>query len=134
MNTFLTYLVSLFVIVVSVLNTLYIKSELERLFREKKGVFLFHLCNVLIILMVAFATYAVMTRYIMGSEFNWLLQLVILLFMILPIYMIGHFAFEKYKFANRKYSIAENGKVLIISEKYLKKKKRPSRFKKYNEF
>lgn len=130
----LTFLICLFVIVVSVLNTLLIKSELERLFREKKGVFIFHICNVLIILMVAFAAYAVVTRYIMGGELDWLSQMVILLFTILPIYMVGHFVFEKYKLVNRKYSTAENGKILIISKKYLKKKKRSTRFRKYNEF
>ena len=134
MNSLLAYFISLFVIVVSVLNTLYIKSELERLFRERNGVFLFHICNVLIILIAAFATYAVMTRYIIGSQFNWLLQLVILLFMIIPIYILGHFAFETYKLNNRKYTSAEDGKILIISEKYLNGKKRSSRFKKYNDF
>ncbi|GAA0345528.1 hypothetical protein GCM10008967_39970 [Bacillus carboniphilus] len=130
----LTFLICLFVIVVSVLNTLLIKSELERLFREKKGVFIFHICNVLFILMVAFAAYAVVTRYVLGRELDWVFQMVILLFTILPIYILGHFAFEKYKLVNRKYSTAENGKVLIISEKYLKKKRRPNRFRKYNEF
>lgn len=134
MYTFLTYLICLFVIVVSVLNTLLIKSELERLFREKKGVFIFHICNVLIILMVSFAAYAVVTRYVLGRELDSVFQMVILLFTILPIYIFGHFAFEKYKFVNRKYSTAENGKILIISEKYLKKKRRPNRFRKYNEF
>lgn len=132
MYTGLTYLVSLFVIVISVFVTLMIMSELERLFREKKAVVPFHICNVLITLMVTFAAHAVMTIYIIGKEVNWTLQLVILMFIILPVYILGHFAFEKYKSVYRKYTPGENGKVIILNEKYIKKKKGFSKFKNYN--
>ncbi|MBS4193265.1 hypothetical protein KHA94_24585 [Bacillus sp. FJAT-49705] len=131
MYTVLAYLVSLFVIVISVLTTLYIKSELERMFREKKDVVPFHICNVIIILMVSFVTHAVMTLYVAENEFKWMLQLVLLLFIILPIYILGHFAFEKYKQVNRKYDTIENRKVIILNERHLGKK-RPAIFKNYN--
>lgn len=134
MYSVLTYFVSLFVIVISVFTTLFVKNELEQLFREKKGVLSFHICNVVIILMVSMVAHAVMTTYIMGNEFNWILQLGILMFMILPIYIIGHFAFEKYKSVYRKYIPTENRKVVVLNEKYLKKKKMTSKFKNYNSF
>ena len=134
MNSFLTYFVSLFVIVISVFTTLFVKNELEQLFREKKGVLSFHICNVVIILMVSMVAHAVMTTYIIGNEFNWILQLGILMFMILPIYTIGHFAVEKYSSVYRKYIPTENRKVVVLNEKYLKKKKMSSKFNRYNSF
>lgn len=127
-----SYFVSLFVIVISVFITLFFKNELERMFQEKKDALPFHICNLLITLMVSFAAHAIMTIYIMGDEFNWIVQPIILLFIILPIYLIGHFAFEKYNSVYRKYITAENGKVIILNEKYLKKKKWPSNFRNYN--
>lgn len=132
MYTVLSYFVSLFVIVISVFITLLFKNELERMFQEKKDMVPFHICNMLITLMVSFMAHAVMTIYIIGNEFNLILQLVILMFMILPIYILGHFAFEKYKSVYRKYITAENGKVIVLNEKYLKKKKWFSKFKNYN--
>ncbi|OIK15912.1 hypothetical protein BIV60_07250 [Bacillus sp. MUM 116] len=140
MSMVLTYVVSLFVIVISVFITLLIKSELDRLFREKKdgvpfykkNAVPFHICNVVIVLMVSFGANAVMAIYISGNEFSLIPQLVILMLFVLPFYILGHFAFKKYKFINRKYTRSENKKVLIINEKHLQGKKRPSRFKHYN--
>ncbi|MFP7299915.1 hypothetical protein [Neobacillus niacini] len=129
----LAYFVTIFVIVISVFTTLYIKNELERLIREK-NVLPFHICNVIIILMVSMLAHAVMTIYIIGNEFNWFPQLIILMSMILPIYFLGHIAFEKYKSIYRKYIPTENRKVVVLNEKYLKKKKLPSKFKDYNSF
>ncbi|WP_066300961.1 hypothetical protein [Bacillus sp. FJAT-29937] len=131
MSTVLTYFVTLIAIVISVFATLYIKSELERMFGEEKDEFAFHLCNVIIILMAAFVVNAVMTIYISGNGFNWMVQVVILLFMIIPIYILGHLAFEKYKLVYRKYT-AENGKVIVLNERYIKKKKPFSKLKHYN--
>src|SRR4051812_10252242 len=122
MYSVLTYFVSCFVIVISVFTTLFVKNELERLFREK-DVLPFHICNVIIILMVSMLANAVMTIYIIGNEFDWILRLVTLMFFILPIYILGHFAFEKYKSIYRKYIPTENSKVVVLNEKYLKKKK-----------
>ena len=118
-------------IVVAVFTTLFVKSELERMFRDSKDERAFHICNVIIILMASFVTNAVMILSVAQNEFNWMLQIVILLLMILPIYIFGHFAFERYKLRNRKYEIAENKKVIILNEKYLEKK-RPAIFKQYN--
>lgn len=122
MLLFLSYLFTLSVILISVLVTLYFKSELERMFREKKAVLAFHVCNVVIILMVAFVTHAVTTIYLLGNELRLVRHLIFLVLLILLVYVIGHFAFEKYKVINRKYFPANNGKVLIINDKYLKKK------------
>ena len=121
-------------IVISVFITLFFKNELEQMFEEKKAVVPFHICNVLIILMVSMAVYAVMTVYVIGHTFNFLLQLVIFIFIILPIYLFGNFSFEKYKSTYRKYRTTENKKVIVLNEKYLKRKKRLSKFKKYNSF
>lgn len=109
-----------------------IKTELEQLFREKNADVPFHICNVLITIMVSLTAHAVMTVYIIGKEVNWILQLVILMVIILPIYILGHFAFEKYKSLYRKYTPVENGKVMVLNEKYIKKKKPFSKFKNYN--
>ncbi|MFZ7947089.1 MULTISPECIES: hypothetical protein [Bacillaceae] len=132
MNIVLTYFVSLIVIVISVFITLVFKNELERMFGENKSVFPFHICNVVITLMVSFGAYAVMTRYIIGNEFDVILPVLILLCMILPVYTLGHFAFEKYKSVYRKYIPTENRKVVVLNEKYVKKKKPFSKFKNYN--
>ncbi|AZU60145.1 hypothetical protein [Neobacillus mesonae] len=132
MHTVLTYVVSLFVIVISVFITLCVKYELERLFHEKKDVAPFHICNVVIILMVSFAAHAVTNNYFLGNEFKLVMPLLILTTMIIPIYIFGHFAFEKYKSVYRKYDTAENGKVLVLNEKYVKKKKLPAKLKNYN--
>lgn len=132
MYNVLTYFVSLFVILISVFTTLIFKNELEKMFQEKKGAVPFHICNVLITLIVSLAAHAVMTTYIMEYEFNFILQLVIHMFMILPIYISGHLAFEKYNSIYRKYIPTENKKVVVLNEKYLKKKKPFSKFKNYN--
>lgn len=131
---FLSYFVSLIAIVISVFITLFFKNELEKMFEEKKTVVPFHLCNMLIILMVSIGVYAVMTVYVFGQNFNFLLQLVIFIFIIFPIYLFGNAAFEKYKLTYRKYITTEDEKVIVLNEKYLKRKNRLSKFKKYNSF
>ncbi|WP_053362694.1 hypothetical protein [Bacillus sp. FJAT-27251] len=123
MATVFTYFVSFIFIVIAVFITLTFKIELERMFREDRSVFAFHICNVVIILMVAFASQAVMRIYILGHDFSFILNLFILMAIIMPTYVAGHFAFEKYNSIYRKYAAAENGKVLVLNEKYLKKKK-----------
>lgn len=132
--TFLSYFVSIIVIVISVFITLVFKNELERMFADKKSVMPFHICNLLIILIVSMAAYSVMTIYIFGHELNFIRQVVIFLFIILPIYLFGNFAFEKYKSIHRKYMTSENRKVIVLNEKYLKEKKRFSKLRKYNSF
>ncbi|MFS0820686.1 hypothetical protein [Bacillus sp. 1P02SD] len=124
MHTVFTYIVTLIAIGISVFISLFFKAELERMFREKTSVIAFHICNILIVLMVSFAFYAVFTIYIFEKDLNLLLQMLINLFIILPIYIIGNILFEKNKFKFRKYRPAEDGKVLVINEKYLQKKKR----------
>jgi hypothetical protein len=131
---FLSYFFSLIALVISVFITLFFKNELEQMFEEKKAVVPFHICNVLIILMVSMAVYAVMTVYVFGHTFNFLLQLVIFILIILPIYLFGNFVFEKYKLTYRKYRTTENKKVIVLNEKYLKRKRRLSKLKKYNSF
>ena len=134
MLAFLSYFVSLIAIVISVFITLFFKNELEQMFEEKKAVVPFHICNVLIILMVSMAVYAVMTVYVFGHTFNFLLQLFIFILIILPIYLFGNFVYEQYKLTYRKYRTTENKKVIVLNEKYLKRKRRLSKLKKYNSF
>lgn len=124
MHTVFTYIVTLIVIGISVFISLFFKAELERMFREKTSVIAFHICNILIVLMVSFAFYAVFTIYIFENKLNLLLQMFINLLIILPIYIVGNIIFEKNKFKFRKYKPADDGKVLVINEKYLQKKKR----------
>lgn len=123
MVTLLTYFVSFIFIVISVFITLTFKNELERMFREEKEVYVFHIFNVLITLTVAFASQAVITIYAVGHKFHFIKTSLILLAITLLIYILGHLAFEKYKTIYRKYAATENGKVLILNEKYVKKKK-----------
>ncbi|GIN90065.1 hypothetical protein J22TS1_11160 [Siminovitchia terrae] len=131
MHSGLAYFITFFVIVISVFVTLFFKYELEQMFREKKSVIAFHICNLIITFMVSVGAYAVMTVYLFGKSFKLFPITVILLFMILPIYILGHFAFEKYKFVYQKYRTTGNEKVVVLNEKYLKKK-RSAKFKQYN--
>lgn len=94
------------------------------MFREKSSVIAFHICNVLIVLMVSFAFHVVFSIYIFNRNLNLLLQMVINLLIILPIYIVGNNIFEKNKYFFRKYRPAEDGKVLVLNEKYLQKRKR----------
>jgi cytochrome c biogenesis factor len=132
MTTVLTFFVSLIFIVISVFISLIFKNEVEQMFRGGKEWFAFHICNVVITLMVAFASQAVMTIYISGDNFHLIRDVLILIAIILPVYILGHLAFEKYKFVYRKFSAEEKGKVLELNEKYLKKKKRFKNLKNYN--
>jgi uncharacterized protein YpmB len=128
----MVFFISLIFIVISVFISLIFKNELEQLFLRGKEFFPFHICNVLITLMVAFASQAVMTKYVLNQQFHIIRNVLILLAIILPVYISGHFAFEKYKSLYRKFSASENGKVLVLNEKYLKKKKRFKSLKHYN--
>lgn len=132
MVTFFSYFVSLIFIVISVFISLVFKNELEKMFLKGKEVFAFHICNVLITLMVAFASHAVMTIYILEDKFYVIRELFILMAVIAPVYLIGHLAFEKYKELYRKYAPTEQGKVLVLNEKYIKKKKLFKNLKNYN--
>lgn len=132
MLTVLTYFVSLVFIVISVFITLTFKNELERMYREEKEVFVFHIFNVLITLTVAFASQAVITIYVVGHKFHFIREVLILLAITLPIYILGHLAFEKYNTVYRKFAATENGKVLVLNEKYVKKKKWFRNLRHYN--
>jgi hypothetical protein len=128
----MAFFISLIFIVIPVFISLFFKNELERMFLKGREFFPFHICNVLIILMVAFASQAVMTRYVFGQQFHIIRNVLILIALILPVYISGHLAFEKYKSVYRKFSPAENGKVLVLNEKYMKKKKRFKSLRHYN--
>ncbi|WP_042342532.1 DUF3021 family protein [Bacillus timonensis] len=124
MNTVFTYIVTLIAIGISVFISLFFKAELERMFREKTSVIAFHICNILIVLMVSFAFSVVFSVYIFEKELNLLLQMLINMLIVLPIYFVGNIIFEKNKFKFRKYRPTVDGKVLVINEKFLQKKKR----------
>ncbi|WP_231505577.1 hypothetical protein [Bacillus sp. EB01] len=130
--TIVAYFITLICIAVSILVTLFFKTELERMFSGGRQEFIFHVCNFIIIMMVGFTSQAVMTIYLLGQEFHYLQQTAALFFIVLALYIPGHLAFEKYKLIYRKYETAEDGKVLVLNEKYLKKKKRFQKLKHYN--
>ncbi|MDQ0415432.1 MULTISPECIES: hypothetical protein [Mesobacillus] len=73
-----------------------------------------------------------MTRYVFEQPFHVIKDALILIAIIFPVYTSGHLAFEKYKSVYRKFTVSENGKVLVLNEKYMKKKKRFSGLRKYN--
>ncbi len=134
MHTILTYAFTLIVTIISVFVTLLIKFELDQLFRDPKASIPFHICNVMITMMVAFSVNLVMTVYVFEDEFQVIQQLLILLTITLPVYFSGNILLKKYQAANRKYYTTADGKVYILNEKYLRKKKRFSKFKKYHAF
>ena len=131
---YLSFFISLITIVISVFITMFFKNELEQMFEEKKAVVPFHICNLLIITMVSMAVFVVLMVNVLGHHISFLQQLAIFIFMILPIYLSGNLAFEQYKSPYCKYMITEDKKVIILNEKYLKRKKRLSKFKKYYSF
>lgn len=127
----LPYFVTLVVIVISIFITLLFKYELEQLFREKKSMGTFHLCNLVITFMVSAGAHVVMTIYVAEEDFKLFQNTAILFLTILPIYFLGHFAFEKYKFVYQRYRTTENEKVIMLNQKFLRKK-RSAKFKVYN--
>ncbi|MBS4209537.1 hypothetical protein [Bacillus sp. FJAT-50079] len=127
----LTYFFTFVVIVISVFITLLFKYELEQMFREKESVGVFHLANLVFTFMVSIGAFAVLTIYVTGKEFKLFQHAAILLFIILPIYLLGHIAFEKYKFNYQRYRTTENEKVVVLNQKFLQKK-RSAKFKVYN--
>ena len=132
MKLVFTYFVTLIIIVLSVVITLFFKTELERMFKEKHEVLPFHICNVLIILMASLGAHATMSIYVMDVSFHLFLQIIIHLIMIMPIYLLGQRAFDKYRSIYRKYTVTEDEKVIVLNEKYLKKKKRFPKLEQYN--
>ena len=131
---YLSFFISLITIVLLVFITMFFKYELEQMFEEKKVVVPFHICNLLIISIVSMAVFVGLMVNVLGHHINFLQQLTIFIFMILPIYFSGNLAFEQYKSPYCKYMITEDKKVIILNEKYLKRKKRLSKFKNYNSF
>ena len=134
MLAFLSFLISLITIVTSVFITIFFKNELVQMFEEKKAVIPFHICNLLIILMVSMAVFMGLMVNVLGHHINFLQQLTIFIFMILPIYVSGNLAFEQNKSPYCKYMLTEDKKVIILNEKYLKRKNRLSKFKNYYSF
>lgn len=123
LHILLTYLVSLLFVGFTVFFTKYFQAELQRTLREKGNVLVFHICNVVIILMVSFTAHLVLGIYVFGNDAYLYLQLVVLFLLTLPIYLIGSRAYEKYQWRNRKYTPTDDEKVLVLNEKYLQKKR-----------
>ena len=131
---YLSFFISLITIVLLVFITISFKYELEQMFEEKKVVVPLHICNLLIISIVSVAVFMGLMVNVLGHHINFLQQLTIFIFMILPIYFSGNLAFEQYKSPYCKYMITEDKKVIVLNEKYLKRKKRLSKFKSDHSF
>lgn len=123
LHILLTYVFSLLFVGFTVFFTKYFQAELQRTLREKENVLVFHICNVVIILMVSFTAHLVLGIYLFGNDTYLILQLVILFLLTLPMYLIGNRLFEQYQWKNRKYTPVDNEKVLVLNEKYLQKKR-----------
>ena len=122
MPTVIIFLLTLIVIVISVFITLVIKSELVKKVRDIKASMPF----------LAYSLKFVMTVYVFKKEFHIIPQYFILLGIILPIYLFGNYLFKKHQWTYRKYSATEDGKIIILNEKYLQKRKTHSKYKNYN--
>ncbi|MFK4998438.1 hypothetical protein ACI2OX_17245 [Bacillus sp. N9] len=92
------------------------------MFWEKESVGAFHIANLIFTYMVSIGVYAVMTIYVIGKDFKLFQHSAILLLIILPIYLLGHVAFEKYKITYQRYRTTENEKVVVLNQKFLEKK------------
>ena len=101
--------------------------------KRKKSLFLF-IYVIYLLLPCSMAVFLGLMVNILGHHINFLQQLTIFIFMILPIYFSGNLAFEQYKSPYCKYMITEDKKVIILNEKYLKRKNRLSKFKKLIPF
>lgn len=131
MQVSLVYVVTFVVIVVSVFVSLFFKYMLEQLFNERKSVTVFHLCNLVIILWVSGGTYAVFTVFGLKEELTLVPAAAVFLAVIMPVYLLGHLAFETYKSIYFKYTTTEDEKLVVLNPKYLDKRKN-ARFREYN--
>lgn len=129
MYVILVNFLTLLVIIISVFVTLIAKAELDKMFRDKKAEIPFHICNVITIVVLAYCIRFVLFVFIFKESFHVLFEYFILLGITLPIYLFGNILFNKHQLNNRKYEAVKNGKVLVLNEKYLQKKRTLSKSK-----
>jgi hypothetical protein len=123
----LTIMISAFAGMISIITSLYIKSELERMINRRKNIFLLHIANVWISNIVTSSSYYIfsgMFSKVQGLKIikEFLYVYLISLEFLLPIYVIMCIFFEEWKKTQKKYTISEDKKVLYIKEKYLSSK------------
>ena len=123
MHIILVHLLSLIVIMISVFLTLIAKSELDKMFRDKKAEIPFHVCNVITIVVLAYCIKFVLMVFIFEERFLVFFEYLILLGITLPIYLYGNHLYNRFQMNNRKYEAIENGKIIVLNEKYLQRKR-----------
>jgi hypothetical protein len=113
--------------IISILASLYVKSELERAVNRRRKMFALHIVNIWIISIVIAGSYYIFSGLFSKAngievvkEFSYIF-LVSLEFSA-PFYMIASFLFEDWKKRQKKYTTSEDRKVLYIKEKYLSSK------------
>jgi hypothetical protein len=112
---------------ISILASLYVKSELERAINRRRKMFALHIVNIWIINIVIASSYYIFSGLFsrgngieVVKEFSYTF-LVSLEFSV-PVYMIVSFLFENWKKRQKKYTTSEDKKILYIKEKYLSSK------------
>lgn len=131
MRVFITYVVTLLVILISTTVTMLFKFELERMFGAKKSEAPFHFANLAFILMSTAGIHAMMTIYVNKNEYHLLFSLLTIILVMLPFYLLANKIFNKYKEVYKPYS-ATDEKVITLNEKYLTRKQLPRRVRIYN--
>lgn len=132
MHVILVNFLALLVIIISVFLTLIAKAELDKMFRDKKAEIPFHICNIIATVVLAYCIKFVMMVFVFKEAFHILLEYFILLGLTLPIYLFGNHVFIKYQLNNRKYETTDDGKIIILNEKYLQRKKPPGKMNRHS--
>jgi hypothetical protein len=118
---------SVYLGIISIIASLYVKSELERAINRRRKIFVLHIVNIWIVNIVIAGSYYVFSGLFLKAngidvvkEFSYIF-LVSLEFSA-PFYMIASFLFADWKKRQKKYTTSEDKKILYIKEKYLSSK------------
>ena len=129
---FLTYFVTIIVIVITIGVTMVFKLELERMFGAKQDEMPFHFANIAFTLMSATGIHAMMTIFVSKQTYHLFVSVLLIFICIIPLYYIAHRLAKKYKQAYKPYAETEDHRVVQLNEKYLKRKQLPRKLRVYN--
>jgi hypothetical protein len=111
---------------VSILASLYVKSELERAINRRRKMFSLHIVNVWIINIVIAGSYYIFSGLFSKANGIEIVKEISYIFLVslefsVPFYIIASFLFEDWKKRQKKYTTSKDKKILYIKEKYLSK-------------
>ncbi|RAK18444.1 hypothetical protein B0I26_11076 [Anoxybacillus vitaminiphilus] len=111
---------------ISIVASLYVKSELERAFNRRRKIFALHIANIWIINIVIAGSYYIFSGLFLKENGIEVVKAFSYIFLVslefsVPFYMIAAFLFEDWKKRQKKYTTSEDKKILYIKEKYLSK-------------